>query len=499
MNVQTTHEKSVRRYVLAITLFIVVISLCLVIFFINLFTNVEHAVEREILETMERQSNHMDFIFSVRFQSLEAAADFLGKQDDIQGEIAQQYIQSLSENTSMQRVAIYNPEGNAVFDDGEIVDAVDSDFFQLALQGQRNVSQPTKSPVDGVTRLYLSVPIRRGEEIVGVLSGSFDTDALGSLLFADSYDGQSVLFISNLNGQVVYSDTPSNTLGFKIPKELFAQLRLATFQDGESADELISSIQAQETGMAQYRQQAGYTLFLLYTPIADSELMLMHAIPRDVAYAELGFIQVSVVFLGIALFVCVALLVVFLYASTTHSQRNLVQFAQTDPLTDLFNKQHTEESIDLWLKDEACSGIQAMLFMDVDYFKQINDRFGHSVGDDALRFVGQALRQEFRSSDIIGRIGGDEFVVFMRNVPVKHAVRFHAASLRTRLKSAEIPGLEKGMLHCSIGISYAPEHGNTYHELTLCADKALYQTKARGRDGFTEYVDPLHPEQEETE
>ena len=499
MNVQSTHEKSLRRCVIAIALFIVIVTLCLAVFFISLFSNVEHAVEREIWETMVRQSNHIDFSFSVSFQHLESAADFLGKLDDIQGETALAYIQSLSEHTSMRRVAIYDADGHALMDNGGFVDGSDRDYFLRAMQGERNVSNPSKSLVDDVTRFFLSVPIHRDDEVIGVLCGSFDMDMLGSMLFADSYEGQSVMFITDREGMVVYSDTPSNTLGLRIPKNMYSQLRQSTFLDGETADELLARFDRRETGMAQYRQYAGYTLFLLYTPIADSDLMLMHAIPRDVAYAEFGFIQISVIILGVVLLVCVVLLVIFLFTSSTHSQRNLVQFAQTDPLTDLYNKQHTQESIDNWLKDEGCSGIQAMLFMDIDYFKQINDRFGHSVGDDALRTVGQALRQEFRSSDIIGRIGGDEFVVFMRNVPVKHAVRFHAASLRTRLKNADVPGLDKGMLHCSIGIAYAPEHGSTYHDLTLCADKALYQTKERGRDGFTEYVDPLHPDQADDE
>ena len=494
MSVQSTHEKSVRKYVVAITLFIIVVTLCLAVFFVSLYASVERAVERELWDSMARQSSHIDFSFSVRFQHLESAADFLSKQDDIHGEIAMQYIQSLSEKSSMQRVIICNAEGTAVFDNGETFENVELDYIQRALQGARSVSEPSKSLVDGVMRFVLSVPIRRGEEIVGVLSGSFDIDELGTLLFADSYDGQSVLFITDRSGHVVYSDAPTDNSGLQIPANLYSQLREASFKDGQTADELLAKFSRSESGMAKYRPEAGKTLFLLYMPIAESNLLLMHAIPDDAAHSEFGFIEMSVIVVGLIILGCVVLLVIFLISSSTHSQRNLVHYAQTDPLTGLFNKQHTQEAIDLWLSSDACTGIQALLFMDIDYFKQINDHYGHSVGDDALRFVGQALRQEFRSSDIVGRIGGDEFVIFMRNVPVKQAVRFRVDALRARLKSADIPGLDKGMLHCSIGIAYAPEHGNTYHDLTLIADKALYQTKERGRDGFTEYVDPLHQE-----
>ena len=419
---------------------------------------------------------------------LESAADFLGKQGDIHGETARQYIQSLRENSAMQHVAIYDVDGNAVLDNGDTLLGVDREHIQLALRGERSVSDQFESVVDGAMRFSVSVPIRRGDEVIGALSGSFNVEQLGSLLFADVYEGQSVLFIANLNGQVVYADESSYKAGLVIPQDLYAELRQSVFMGGGSAEALIVAFERRETGLAEYRQSEGENLFLLYTPIADSNLLLMHAIPRSVAYGEFRFIETNVIVVGVALLGCVLLLVMFLISSSTHSQRDLLQIAQTDPLTGLFNKQHTEEAIDQWLKSDARTGIQAMLFMDIDYFKQINDRYGHSVGDDALRFVGKALRQEFRGSDIIGRIGGDEFVIFMRNVPVRHVVRLHADSLRARLKNAEIPGLDKGMLHCSIGIAYAPEHGSTYQKLTLCADKALYQTKERGRDGISEYV-----------
>lgn len=492
MSVRTTHEKSVRRYIMAIALFILVGAVSLSIFLVGLYRKVEQVVEREIWETMARQSDHIDFSFDIRFQHLESAADFLGKQEDIQGETARQYIQSLTANSTMQHVAIYDTEGNGIFDNGEIYEDVSREYIRLALAGQRSVSDLARSVVDGELRFYLSVPIRRGEETVGALSGSFNIDELGTLLFSDSYEGQSVMFIAERNGRVIYSDEAGDGMGLQIPNDLFEELRQGTMLDGGTAEEVIARLERLETGMTQYRQAGGESLFLLYMPIADSSLLLLHAIPHDLAYRELGSIESSVVTVGVVLLLSVLALVLFLVLSSTHSQRSLVKIAQTDPLTGLYNKQYTQESVDMWLRSEGCTGTQAMLFIDIDYFKQINDTYGHSIGDDALRFVSQALRQEFRSSDIIGRIGGDEFLVFMRNVPVRQVVRTHAASLSRRLKTAEIEGLDKGVLHCSIGIAYSPDHGSTYHGLTLYADKALYQTKERGRDGFTEYNEALY-------
>ena len=497
MTMQSSHETSLRKYILAIASFIAAVTLCLAVFFISLFTNIDRTVERELWDTMVHQSNHINSSFDIRFQHLESAADFLSKQAEIHGEITQQYIQSLTENSSMQHAAVFDIDGNAVYENGDIFQSTSLDYIHLALKGERNVSDQTVSLVDGVMRFCLSVPIRRDAEVIGALSGSFNLDELGNLLFADRYEGQSILFIADADGHVLYSDTPSEASRLTVPEDLYSQLREATFIDGGNAEALIASFGRHETGMAQYRQNDGYTLFLLYTPITDSNLLLMHAIPRDVAFGQFGFVQTSIIIVGILILICVVLLVVYLIASSRHSERNLVRFAQTDPLTGLSNKQYTQEAIDFWLKSDACTGIQAMLFMDIDYFKDINDQYGHSVGDDALRFVGQALRQEFRSSDIIGRVGGDEFVIFMRNVPLKQVTRSHAASLCERMRNAEIEGLDKGELHCSIGIAYAPVHGTTYHDLSRIADQALYQTKERGRNGFSEYMDPAQQEQDE--
>ena len=494
MNVRSTHEKSVRRYVIAITLFIAVVALILAVFFVSLFTNVEHVVDRELSEMMARQSSHIDSSFSIRFQNLESAADFLGKQADIHGKTALQYIQTMSKNSSMWRVAIYDADGNAVFDNGEAFEGGDLEHIRLALRGERSFGDQSDSPSGG-RGFSLSVPIRRGDEIIGALSASFGSSELDGLLFSDGYKGLSIQFIADRNGRVVYPDALPNAFGLKISKNIYGQLQQSSFPGGESAEELIAKFERGESGMAEYRQSDGFRAFLLYAPIADSNLILMHAIPHDAAYGEFDFIERSVIIVGLALLICVALLVIFLVYSSTHSQRNLLHVAQTDPLTGLYNRQYTQEAIELWLTSEARTGIQAMLFMDIDYFKEINDTYGHNAGDDALRFVSRALRQEFRSSDIIGRFGGDEFVIFMRNVPIKHIVRMHVDSLRARLKDAEVPGIDRGMLHCSIGIAYAPEHGNTYRELNLCADKALYQTKERGRDGYTEYTDGRKEEQ----
>lgn len=491
MNAKSVRGASSRKYSIAITIFIVYVVACLAFFFVGLFSNVDKLIERRVLESVDDQTYHLNSVINIRFQYLEAIAEFFSSQEDITAETAEQFLSSLSKKSGLDRTALIDLDGTAFFENGETYNFGDRDYFIETLKGERVMTVPLESRADGDARFVLSVPIMRGDKITGVVASSVVVDRIASLMFTEHYDGHSLLFVSDGEGNVFFDNSATSESELLTTDNLFTQIREATFPKGENGEDLIAKIQNREKGFATYTPKGGRLRLLAYAPVEHSEWMFYFTISRDDAFSQYGFVQLGVVLLSVSLLLGVGLLVLFLITSNSNSQRDLIQYARTDLLTDLLNKLHTEEAIEQWLSSEECTGIQAMLFLDIDHFKQINDQYGHSVGDEALRVVGKALRQEFRSSDIIGRVGGDEFIVFMRNVPVKHAVRWHAASLCSRLKSSDVPGLEKGILHCSIGISYAPEHGNNYRELYLCADKALYQTKSKGRDGFTEYAAPL--------
>lgn len=123
--------------------------------------------------------------------------------------------------------------------------------------------------------------------------------------------------------------------------------------------------------------------------------------------------------------------------------------------------------------------------MDVDKFKEVNDVYGHTVGDAVLHTFGELLNRQFRENDIVGRIGGDEFIVLMWNVSSREAVRSKAEKLLEETKKLAFAEMDGKGITISIGIALYPEHGNTYMELYRIADQALYETKRGGRNGYT--------------
>lgn len=160
--------------------------------------------------------------------------------------------------------------------------------------------------------------------------------------------------------------------------------------------------------------------------------------------------------------------------------------ANTDPLTGLSNRKRIEEQIVQALMDDKESGA-AFLFIDVDDFKVVNDTLGHMFGDEVLRYVASEIRHKVRTTDIVGRVGGDEFVVFLRNIRSIDSISKKAEEICAAFKAKYSDIMPDGDVSCSVGIALYPGDGERYEDLMYKADQALYAAKKKGKNCFAFY------------
>jgi diguanylate cyclase (GGDEF)-like protein len=161
--------------------------------------------------------------------------------------------------------------------------------------------------------------------------------------------------------------------------------------------------------------------------------------------------------------------------------------ASRDSLTKCLNKRTTEKMITRILTESSPTMQHALMVLDVDDFKDINDKLGHQFGDFVLEETVKNLKGLLRHSDFIGRVGGDEFVIFMRNVKDTPSVLNKANMIHQMSHNFFAKTSEKPDLSLSIGISLFPRHGETYEELFQNADHALYVSKRAGKNQTTLY------------
>lgn len=185
---------------------------------------------------------------------------------------------------------------------------------------------------------------------------------------------------------------------------------------------------------------------------ADNELLLLHTVADQLTVA----------------------------VKQAHMFAQMQMQALTDSLTGCYNRRSFEMQLEKNLH-QATRNDQplSLIMMDVDEFKDINDRAGHDAGDVALQIVAETLRSELRAIDSAARFGGDEFAIILPQADAEGAVLV-AERLRRRVEGTEVPGY--GAITASFGLATYPTHATSRDTLVVAADRALYQSKHSGRN-----------------
>lgn len=166
-------------------------------------------------------------------------------------------------------------------------------------------------------------------------------------------------------------------------------------------------------------------------------------------------------------------------------QEELKVKAEIDEMTKLLNKA-TAEKMAKQILEEYPDENHAILMIDIDNFKNVNDSLGHDVGDHVISVVAGIISMQFGGSDIVGRIGGDEFMVFMKDVKDREDARRKAQNIVDALCKKENLSIPD-CVSVSIGMAFSDESGIEYEPLFKKADEALYVSKEKGKSCYTEY------------
>ena len=337
--------------------------------------------------------------------------------------------------------------------------------------------------------MVLGVPVLKNGEIAGILGGSYNVTALSHMMFDDLFGGNGYSLITDKDGNVitydrVYSEQEQEVFSGNI-FDYFdnCQIRTAAIQD------IKTDFAAGEEGIREFRFSAGRKPFyyIAYTPLGMNDWMISYIVPVRAAEASYDFIRDYEIIFIIVFGMLIAAMVLFIVYKNRQEKARLLKQAQRDALTGLYNKKTTQELIERSLEEGEAESCNGLLIMDVDYFKQVNDTYGHIVGDKVLKTFGHLLARQFREHDIAGRIGGDEFMVLIRNINNGSIAENRVKKLIDEVRSLEIPEMDGNGITISVGLAFSPEHGTTFMELYRHADTALYQVKQGGKNGFSVY------------
>lgn len=181
-------------------------------------------------------------------------------------------------------------------------------------------------------------------------------------------------------------------------------------------------------------------------------------------------------------------------ATDVHEEKEenarLTSQAKTDPLTGLYNKAATQTNIEACLATRKENEFCALLLLDMDHFKDVNDTYGHQRGDRVIVDAAAAIAGTFRAGDIVGRIGGDEFMVLLTHLSARSMLETKLQQLKAAICAVKVDEESNKTMTASIGVAVSPDDGETFQRLYAAADIALYNVKKDGRNGYKIFEQP---------
>lgn len=495
MTTRKKKKNETTAYVKAVLIFICAVGVSLVIFLLGVQSSIEKRSQNTIVTNVSRQSEHVKSILDIHYGYLNGIAKEIGKSDNLLSDANMEMLNALAEKTALERTALIEPDGTAHYDNGVTKNVSARRYFKEAIRGKETLSDPLESSVDQETRVVLGVPVWKDEEVIGILCGSYNVTSLSRMLFNDFFEDVGYTLITNGYGEIIAYDGDSTYHKITYGDNFFRFYDDQTMLGGSSLGNVKKDFTTGTDGLMIMRNgnDRSSDRYLAYTGMGLNDWMICYVIPVSKAQKSYDFIRWYELIFTVGFVIMVCLLILYIFHKTKSRSMQLLRAAETDALTNAYNKRSTEEKINDVLQEHPQEP-GTFVIMDVDHFKYVNDRYGHAVGDKVLQQFGQILQAHFREGDIIGRIGGDEFVVFMRKTENKEGAVARIESLLRKMENLPFAEMNGENVTISVGISFAPEHGTGYLDLYKNADTALYKTKQSGRDGFNVYQEETREE-----
>lgn len=384
-------------------------------------------------------------------------------------------------------VIIADNEGNGFTSNGTQVNIADLDYFSIS----RSVRY-YKTENDGVTgsAAYIcEVPYYKDNISLGNIYMFLAPTLIQELLPIYDYDMKASFGICDSKGSLIGS-FGGDTVFFE-EGQYIENLRSAKLVDMSFAR--ITTRLGKQVDFAFATEKDGEEKTIISVPLGVSDWQYMTVLNQSYVdkLVSNGWknIRSMTITLGlIAVAFAVVILIITLINRIHYNQRNqeLAIKADTDLLTELNNKIATERKIQEYIDTHPDSQCLFFLF-DIDNFKKINDTLGHAFGDEVLRSLGLQLRNEFRVTDIIGRTGGDEFILFLKDLNTDEVLEKEAKRLENLFSQFKAGEYVKYSATASIGATVYPRDAKDYQGLYKTADKALYEAKRRGKNCLVFY------------
>lgn len=390
------------------------------------------------------------------------------------------------EQTGVYEALVCRPDGSAVLHDGRTLLLKDADYYEWVNETtQFSYRYVSNDGIDGTDAILMVVPAEGQEQRIVMYYPVHKVRSM--IVMKNAFDSATFATLLDENGHMIV--TTDETSAFFKTKDFWTNV--------DKADLTKATIARQKAGGGQTGCLAvtvdGEQRTVVYAPVGKWTLAAgvhqnyvnnMEQRQAEKLMSGLGGIIFTIT-IGVLLIVAINFMA---RITAAKSNKQLKEKADSDLLTGLGNKLATERRIKEYMANDPDS-LAVMFVLDIDNFKKINDTMGHAFGDEVLRELGKQIGVNFRVTDIIGRTGGDEFTIFLKNLKDDSNTIREAQKLEYFFKHFQVGDYVKYSATASIGAAVFPADGSDFETLYKAADAALYKAKKRGKNQLAFFDD----------
>ena len=402
-------------------------------------------------------------------------------------------LDTLMKASDAYMVAYCASNGTGFLNDRRQIDMTELNYYDSILGESPHYLFTRSDGINGQTAFIYVCPIATSGNVTGYLLSYMNPDDMKEFFDNSVYGDKAFFSLVNRNGTIMacYGATDGTAI---LQNDFWNSLK--DISESLGSWTLFERQQQKGSNGILHVNENGVGKILCHFPIADTDWNLVVGIDESyLSSIQQSFrgpianliVKISIS-IAVALIIITAINILVRIKASEHS-KVLEDKADTDLLTDLNNKMATERKIREYM--EKYPDKQGVLFvLDVDNFKKINDTMGHAFGDEVLRNLAVRLQSMFRATDIVGRTGGDEFMVFLKDIRDITMIEREGKKIEQFFHQFEVGEYVKYSVTASVGAAVFPGDGKSFEELYKAADNALYVSKRHGKNQLSFYKKP---------
>lgn len=485
--VENQNKSSFLHWIIPFAVPMVVVLIILFNFSVRSNAKAEESVMDEMTMTAQRYTESLAGQLETSSRVVVSVRTVVEEDSSLSEQQIVALLKVVGECTEAAEVKLCDDSGNGINQSGETVSIGKEEYFQEVLSGTTlfyvEESEPTMQQ-------FIVAVQRMKREDKNLMLIFYPVEKFDGMLSAKEQPSGTFLTLLDAEGRVL---SVSGTDG-----EMFSGMNLVEdlrAENPEVADRIVSCAVNGSQGMDQDVKVGGEKTTLIYIPLGINQWSVVMGVKQSYVDRLVSYqwenaknMLIALILVTIA-FSCIVTAVDIVGRIRDNQQKKeLENKADTDLLTGLNNKLATERKIKEYIAQNPQS--QSMMFLlDVDNFKTVNDTMGHAFGDEVLSSLGEEISAIFRASDIIGRVGGDEFMIFLKAVPTPEVIRREAKKVEDFFRDFQVGDPVKYDVKASIGVAIFPYEGSDFETLYKAADQGLYKAKRRGKNQLAFYED----------